>query len=643
VVGEIEKVRGGFQPHITDFASPDDPVFDKWGDAVSFVDREWRVRARNAHMAAGLPSGAAVKDGGRVEPGEMVGMVERRSFVRAQSAWSVASPPGDNELPLTFVPAVPIPGRDGGPSVYRELTAPDGVVIPVPGNPVVVRGTPTPIERRVEAEVARTSPDVPGSMGGGEPLGDVGGRNPEMTGRHIPIRGTKVHVPKDAEWQRTFADGVRFHSPAGTTAVTRTEGGQSEIVSVPGGRLTHPEMQRTAPPGVTTQVARQIATDVRYPGSNGQTRPATPERPAMTTPVTAPAPPAPPPPAPPPAPPTGPDEAAAALAVRRQIATERAARAAAIQATTELPEPTEPTEPGSLAGVDLSGVHPKAIDSELARLNALADKAQHYLASTLKHQRERQAREDAHARRAGREPRVIEPHIGEEDRIAGYRAEIAALGEEMRPMNDEFQRRGGWARYFLVTNGNGHVHKSMECSTCYPTTEYGWLYDLAAKSEQAMVNEYGEKACSVCFPSAPSMYEAMLGRGELSTTARATMAERDARRALKAERDAKKAAKAIANPDGSPLRLSGRFGDRIGSLVTARTALVDGINDVRASQAAQGNGSIVGTPAYLAEKLADVEILVAALEHKLGIDGAAIRAEAQAKADVKWRRDYRNG
>lgn len=68
-------------------------------------------------------------------------------------------------------------------------------------------------------------------------------------------------------------------------------------------------------------------------------------------------------------------------------------------------------------------------------------------------------------------------------------------------LEGEFARRGGWNRYYLVIDG--HVHRELRCSTCRPTTFYSWLTDLADCDESEMVAEYGEVACSVCFPEAP--------------------------------------------------------------------------------------------------------------------------------------------
>ena len=76
------------------------------------------------------------------------------------------------------------------------------------------------------------------------------------------------------------------------------------------------------------------------------------------------------------------------------------------------------------------------------------------------------------------------------------------LKAEVAPFHAEYRRRP-WLRYFLVRQANGHVHREMNCTTCYYDTEYGWLTDLSDCDEAAMVKQYGEKACTVCFPNAP--------------------------------------------------------------------------------------------------------------------------------------------
>lgn len=61
----------------------------------------------------------------------------------------------------------------------------------------------------------------------------------------------------------------------------------------------------------------------------------------------------------------------------------------------------------------------------------------------------------------------------------------------------------GWSRFFLVTSSTGHIHSSMHCSTCRPTTTYGWLPELSGKTEAEAVEAHGPALCSVCFASAP--------------------------------------------------------------------------------------------------------------------------------------------
>jgi hypothetical protein len=88
--------------------------------------------------------------------------------------------------------------------------------------------------------------------------------------------------------------------------------------------------------------------------------------------------------------------------------------------------------------------------------------------------------------------------------LAEAAARLAEVRAEVSTLDDEFRARGGWLRYFLVTNGNGHVHREMDCRTCYPTTEYAWLPALSDCDEGQMVEQYGEMACTVCFPEAPA-------------------------------------------------------------------------------------------------------------------------------------------
>lgn len=82
-------------------------------------------------------------------------------------------------------------------------------------------------------------------------------------------------------------------------------------------------------------------------------------------------------------------------------------------------------------------------------------------------------------------------------------ASYAAL-EDLRQQAAELgESYTGWSRFFLVTSSKGHIHSSMGCSTCRPSTRYGWLPELSGKAEAEAVAECGPALCTVCFPTAP--------------------------------------------------------------------------------------------------------------------------------------------
>ena len=86
-------------------------------------------------------------------------------------------------------------------------------------------------------------------------------------------------------------------------------------------------------------------------------------------------------------------------------------------------------------------------------------------------------------------------------------AEVTALLAPSRiaidAINDEFNSRGGWSRYFLVCNTGGHVHRTRSCSSCFPTTEFVWLPGASGQDGAGLIAMFGATVCSVCFPEAP--------------------------------------------------------------------------------------------------------------------------------------------
>tara|TARA_B100001996_G_C18667665_1_gene595461 strand:+ start:2206 stop:3036 length:831 start_codon:yes stop_codon:yes gene_type:complete len=70
-------------------------------------------------------------------------------------------------------------------------------------------------------------------------------------------------------------------------------------------------------------------------------------------------------------------------------------------------------------------------------------------------------------------------------------------------------RYEGWSRFFGVAGG--HIHSSMDCSTCnrwtyksgQTQTAFVWLTELSGLTQDDAVAKYGATLCSRCFPEAP--------------------------------------------------------------------------------------------------------------------------------------------
>ncbi|MBE5477899.1 hypothetical protein E3G68_005253 [Mycobacteroides abscessus] len=119
-----------------------------------------------------------------------------------------------------------------------------------------------------------------------------------------------------------------------------------------------------------------------------------------------------------------------------------------------------------------------------------------------------------------------------EGEAAQCETKINALTAQMAPYEQEYRRRGGWARAFLVQNVGGHVHRSMSCTSCYPSTRYEWLTHYSGRSEDEIVYAAGELACTVCYPTAP--VQVLTRVGEIRRRSDVEREERAARKAVKA-------------------------------------------------------------------------------------------------------------
>lgn len=237
-------------------------------------------------------------------------------------------------------------------------------------------------------------------------------------------------------------------------------------------------------------------------------------------------------------------------------------------------------------------------------------------------------------------------------RYATVKAEIAANAAQQAPLHAEFTRRGGWTRaYLVVTKGQGHVHSSMHCSTCYPTTQFAWLPELSGSDETAIVEAAGERACTICYPTAPA--EVLNRPTTLFTKDEVTkQREREERATAKAARQAEKVAKGLT-PDGSEFTVRyveqnapgwerdeagksvhvSRDRDRTERFKTERAAVqwaVDALYRVTWSDAQPFKDALAG-----------VEQVVAAVAAKHGKTCEEVRSDFDAKVAAKAKRDNR--
>jgi hypothetical protein len=105
---------------------------------------------------------------------------------------------------------------------------------------------------------------------------------------------------------------------------------------------------------------------------------------------------------------------------------------------------------------DPTAATPTEIDTELVRLGRERDHAEHDLLGLRRILRYGDANGAQRLRSLVRDAQQ----------------RISDCDDAVRPLHEEFVRRGGWTRAFLVTNTGGHVHRTMDCRTCFPTTQF---------------------------------------------------------------------------------------------------------------------------------------------------------------------------
>lgn len=296
--------------------------------------------------------------------------------------------------------------------------------------------------------------------------------------------------------------------------------------------------------------------------------------------------------------------------------------------------------------MQITTASPAQIDTEIARLNGEVARVQFEITSA-KDAIERNEKADNTTRRTW--PRIVELAEKATQALVGLRERLGDLCAQLKPLHDEYTRRGGWSRYYLVNNSNGHIHPDTNCSTCNLYTQYRWLTSESGRDEKELVEDAGDRACTVCFPWAPveALARASKFRSEAEDVAAARKAERDEKNAAKA---AKAAAETITMPDGTPVRTES------GRELTKEREVQSEITDLLASAMFLANPELVEqarmksqTEQEIQDWAADrlsaetpvLERLLVALAIKRGIEVKDLRAELTKKATPKFRRNLK--
>lgn len=209
---------------------------------------------------------------------------------------------------------------------------------------------------------------------------------------------------------------------------------------------------------------------------------------------------------------------------------------------------------------DLSTWTPQQVDTVLAEIHGRIGVKRSQIARERRYIADEERRQNTSywMYREADQPSIAKSIARHEAKIAELQAEIAVISWEAVPFNQEYDRRP-WTRAWIVTSSEGHVHNTMDCSTCNKVyrkqdgsysdpTEFGWLPQVSGLDEAEIVDLAGEAACTVCYPSAPVE---SLGRPNLLDTA-ARLAEKTAKAAEKDAKTAARIAKGVT-PDGSTL------------------------------------------------------------------------------------------
>lgn len=284
--------------------------------------------------------------------------------------------------------------------------------------------------------------------------------------------------------------------------------------------------------------------------------------------------------------------------------------------------------------MDIATAAPVEIDTRIAEINRLIQDLEHNF-KRLDYIIKNPLSEQALAKAEADAKELAERHF--------------ILDNELMMLHAEYNGRGGWNRFYLVTNSNGHVHTTMDCDTCFDTTDFGWLVQFSGTDREEMGKLAGMDACARCFPGLPA--EIMKAKRDARVDTPERIAARQQREAEAVERDAKKAAKAakaaaeaITNPDGTPVldsidyEITRESKVRSEYVTEAAQALFYDLPDEVLRMRGATDVEHAATCARYAEVArGHAARYLAALAHKVGITTEEMAAELDKKVQTKFR------
>lgn len=221
------------------------------------------------------------------------------------------------------------------------------------------------------------------------------------------------------------------------------------------------------------------------------------------------------------------------------------------------------------------------------------------------------------------------------------RKEIREYEAATDALNKKFGERGGWNRAFLATSGgDGHVHKSMGCSTCNKgknPTQFKWMTSYSGQGEGQIVQDAGYRACTVCYPSAPVGDERTLPT-KMFSDEEIEKAEARKEREAKAKEKAEKAVSNAATLSGEPLRVGM---DRFKTERTAVTGYTDRMM-YHLIDKAENDSQYKGNPNFLRQQKEESLEILTALAEKKDVSIKELQEELKPKLMTKIKKHNRD-